>query len=369
MSANSTVNANANANTNASTAQLVSEGAPNSPHLDGLTVASPPAPPAAPALAPAHPINININGSPLTVSSPTRPRIKITDHDFPQDATLFLGELEPWMDEHYLVQVCSLLGWDTIKMHIPRPPVAANATRHPNNSGYALLIMANPDAALRVWHQFGPDAAPTHTHTHNTTSPTPQPILLPNSNHPIKIDWADSPLAQTAIGKELGPVDNAIEYSIFVGDLAGDVTNADLMNVFRNPNLGLRGDFPPRLIAPFHSCCNAKVMVDSFSGVSKGYGFVRSVLFPLLSSIGDATASATYHFYFYFYSIAPRSVLFPIGRDVWFVCIPLLTRRCLRCATDSRVRLIKFAHSQRCKASTASLVPVCQYLTRSVFLF
>ncbi|KIM20034.1 hypothetical protein M408DRAFT_82634, partial [Serendipita vermifera MAFF 305830] len=67
----------------------------------------------------------------------------------------------------------------------------------------------------------------------------------------------------------------AIEYSIFVGDIAADVTNADLMNVFRNPNLGLRGDFPPRLIAPFLSCCNAKVMVDSVTGISKGYGFVR----------------------------------------------------------------------------------------------
>jgi hypothetical protein len=36
------------------------------------------------------------------------------------------------------------------------------------------------------------------------------------------------------------------------------------MNVFRNPNLRLRA---PPLIAPSHSCCNAKVMVDSFSGV------------------------------------------------------------------------------------------------------
>jgi hypothetical protein len=38
-------------------------------------------------------------------------------------------------------------------------------------------------------------------------------------------------------------VDNATEYSVVVGDLDGDVTNADLMNFFRNPNLGLRGDF------------------------------------------------------------------------------------------------------------------------------
>jgi hypothetical protein len=281
MSANSTLHSPLVHDTTPASAPP-SESGPKSPHVD----------PAAAGATPQPLLNTNVNGSPATASSPTRPRIKITDHDFPQDATLFLGDLEPWMDEHYLVQVCSLLGWDTVKMHIPRPPVAANATRHPNNSGYALLIMSTQEAALRVSHQFGPDAAPP-----------PHPILLPNSNHPIKIDWADSPLAQTAIGKELGPVDNAIEYSIFVGDLAGDVTNADLMNVFRNPNLGLRGDFPPRLIAPFHSCCNAKVMVDSFSGVSKGYGFVRYVLYCPRSG-RHLPAGATFLFYC-------RSVLFP----------------------------------------------------------
>ena len=38
---------------------------------------------------------------------------------------------------------------------------------------------------------------------------------------------ASSPFAQAAIGKgkELGPVENAIEYSIFAGDFAGDVTH------------------------------------------------------------------------------------------------------------------------------------------------
>jgi hypothetical protein len=68
--------------------------------------------------------------------------------------------------------------------------------------------------------------------------------------------------AQAAVGKELGPIENAMEYSIVVGDFDGDVTNADLINFFRNPNLGLRGD----LIDPFHSCYNTKDMVDSKDG-------------------------------------------------------------------------------------------------------
>jgi len=40
------------------------------------------------------------------------------------------------------------------------------------------------------------------------------------------------------------PVDNTTGYSIVPGDLAGDVTDADFMNVFRNPNLSLPDDFP-----------------------------------------------------------------------------------------------------------------------------
>jgi len=45
-------------------------------------------------------------------------------------------------------------------------------------------------------------------------------ILHLPSNHPIKIDWADSLVAQAVIENELGPVDNTIEYSIFVRDPA-----------------------------------------------------------------------------------------------------------------------------------------------------
>jgi len=52
-----------------------------------------------------------------------------------------------------------------------------------------------------------------------------------------------------------------VEYSTVVGDLAGDVTNADLMNVFRTHNLDLQGDSPSGSSSPSHSCCNAKSMV------------------------------------------------------------------------------------------------------------
>ncbi|KAJ7848374.1 hypothetical protein B0H14DRAFT_899168, partial [Mycena olivaceomarginata] len=65
------------------------------------------------------------------------------------------------------------------------------------------------------------------------------------------------------------------EYSIFVGDLAPETSNSDLVAVFRNPVLGLRNDCAPKFIRPFASCKSAKIMVDPVTGVSRGYGFVR----------------------------------------------------------------------------------------------
>ncbi|KAG7097520.1 hypothetical protein E1B28_004863 [Marasmius oreades] len=66
-----------------------------------------------------------------------------------------------------------------------------------------------------------------------------------------------------------------IEYSIFVGDLAPETSDLDLVAVFRNPVLGLRNDREPKFIRPFLSCKSAKIMLDPITGVSRGYGFVR----------------------------------------------------------------------------------------------
>ncbi|KAJ7933618.1 hypothetical protein B0H13DRAFT_1592236 [Mycena leptocephala] len=65
------------------------------------------------------------------------------------------------------------------------------------------------------------------------------------------------------------------EYSIFVGDLAPETSNSDLVAVFRNAVLGLRNDRAPTFIRPFASCKSAKIMLDLVTGVSRRYGFVR----------------------------------------------------------------------------------------------
>ncbi|KAJ7807492.1 hypothetical protein B0H14DRAFT_3764199, partial [Mycena olivaceomarginata] len=67
----------------------------------------------------------------------------------------------------------------------------------------------------------------------------------------------------------------ATEYSIFVGDLAPETSNSDLVAVFRNPVLGLRNDRAPKFIRPFASCKSAKIIIDPVTRMSRGFGFVR----------------------------------------------------------------------------------------------
>ncbi len=54
--------------------------------------------------------------------------------------TLWWGELEPWMDEEYAKQVCSLMGWDAVTVKIPHTPTDLVVTgQQPNNPGYCFL--------------------------------------------------------------------------------------------------------------------------------------------------------------------------------------------------------------------------------------
>jgi RNA recognition motif-containing protein len=99
---------------------------------------------------------------------------------------------------------------------------------------------------------------------------------MPNSNKQFTLSWASStPVPPTSSSPPAQAFPK--EYSIFVGDLAPEASNSDLVAVFRNPVLGLRNDREPKFIRPFHSCKSAKIMLDPTTGISRGYGFVRCV--------------------------------------------------------------------------------------------
>lgn len=77
--------------------------------------------------------------------------------------------------------------------------------------------------------------------------------MMPNTDQPFRLNWAtfSSGDRRPEAGSDL---------SIFVGDLATDVTDALLLETF---------------VSRYPSVKGAKVVVDVNSGRSKGYGFVR----------------------------------------------------------------------------------------------
>lgn len=186
-------------------------------------------------------------------------------------STIWWGELEPWMDEEYAKQVCGIMGWDPVNVKVPHPAPDPATGQQPNNPGYCFLTFPTPAHAASVLAQInnGGNAAP---------------VTMPNSSKPFVLNWASSVPSSTPLPTAFSAADGAMpaaqqpypkEYSIFVGDLAPETSNSDLVAVFRNPVLGLRNDREPKFIRPFLSCKSAKIMLDPVTGVSRGYGFVR----------------------------------------------------------------------------------------------
>jgi hypothetical protein len=175
------------------------------------------------------------------------------------------------MDEEYAKQVCTLMGWDPVSVKVPHPAHDPVTGQQANNPGYCLLTFGTPAHAASVLAQIN-------------SSGSGNPIAMPNSAKPFVLNWAAavpsvSPMT-TSFPPGAASVNGALqqypkEYSIFVGDLAPETSNSDLVAVFRNPVLGLRNDREPKFIRPFLSCKSAKIMLDPVTGVSRGYGFVR----------------------------------------------------------------------------------------------
>lgn len=182
-------------------------------------------------------------------------------------STLWWSDLEPWMDEEYAKQVCGLMGWGPVDIRVPNG-LSDNSGQPANNPGYCFLTFPSPSVAASVLSQVNGNGGTS-------------PVAMPNSNKPFVLSWASSiPSSITPALSTPGVVSPAQqqypkEYSIFVGDLAPETSNSDLVAVFRNPVLGLRNDREPKFIRPFLSCKSAKIMLDPVTGVSRGYGFVR----------------------------------------------------------------------------------------------
>ncbi|KAI9798623.1 MAG: hypothetical protein M1825_005047 [Sarcosagium campestre] len=140
--------------------------------------------------------------------------------------TLWMGELEPWIDENFVRSVWFGMG-EQVNVKMIRDKFSGNA-------GYCFVDFASPAAAAKALTLNG--------------------SIIPNSQRPFKLNWASGGgLADRR--DDRGP-----EFSIFVGDLGPEVNEYVLVSLFQSR---------------FPSCKSAKIMTDPISGMSRGYGFVR----------------------------------------------------------------------------------------------
>lgn len=142
--------------------------------------------------------------------------------------TLWMGELEPWIDENFVRSVWYGLG-EQVNVKMIRDKFSGS------NAGYCFVDFASSAAAAKALQLNG--------------------TLIPNSNRPFKLNWASGGGLADRSRDDRGP-----EYSIFVGDLGPEVNEYVLCSLFQSK---------------FQSCKSAKIMSDPISGMSRGYGFVR----------------------------------------------------------------------------------------------
>lgn len=142
--------------------------------------------------------------------------------------TLWMGELEPWIDENFIRSLWYGMG-EQVNVKMIRDKFTGS------NAGYCFVDFQTPEAAAKALTLNGGS--------------------IPNSNRPFKLNWASGGGLADRNRDERGP-----EYSIFVGDLGPEVNEYVLHSLFQNK---------------FPSCKSAKIMSDPISGMSRGYGFVR----------------------------------------------------------------------------------------------
>ncbi|KAG8502749.1 hypothetical protein CXB51_000638 [Gossypium anomalum] len=141
--------------------------------------------------------------------------------------SLWIGDLQPWMDENYLMSIFAQTG-EVVSTKVIRNKQTALP------EGYGFIEFVSRAAAERVLQLYNG-------------------VPMPNSEQNFRLNWAA--LGYGEKRQEEGP-----DYTIFVGDLAADVSDYMLQETFK---------------AVYPSVKSAKVVTDRTTGRSKGYGFVK----------------------------------------------------------------------------------------------
>jgi len=138
--------------------------------------------------------------------------------------TLWIGDLQYWMDENYIYGCFAATG-EVHAVKLIRDKLTGQL------QGYGFVEFVSHAAAERVLQTFNGQ-------------------MMPNVEMQYRLNWASA-------GEKR---DDTPDYTIFVGDLAADVTDYMLQETFRVHYPSVKG---------------AKVVTDKMTMRSKGYGFVK----------------------------------------------------------------------------------------------
>ncbi|KAL8094601.1 polyadenylate-binding protein RBP47C'-like [Apium graveolens] len=144
-----------------------------------------------------------------------------------ENRTIWVGDLHNWMDEDYLRNCFASTG------EVSSIKVIRNK-QNGFSEGYGFVEFFTHAAAEKVLQTYAC-------------------IPMPNANQPFRLNWATFSMGDKRSN-------NGSDLSIFVGDLASDVTDTLLHETFASK---------------YPSVKAAKVVIDANTGRSKGYGFVR----------------------------------------------------------------------------------------------
>ncbi|KAK9151799.1 hypothetical protein Syun_010108 [Stephania yunnanensis] len=140
--------------------------------------------------------------------------------------TLWIGDLQYWMEESYLLNCFSQSG-EVVSAKVIRNKQTGQS------ENYGFVEFVSRAAAERALQTYNGN-------------------LMPSVEQNFRLNWASLGSGERR--------DDTPDYTIFVGDLASDVTDYMLQETFRGHYTSVKG---------------AKVVTDRMTGRSKGYGFVR----------------------------------------------------------------------------------------------
>ena len=150
----------------------------------------------------------------------------------PDRASLWMGDLDTWMDENWLKQL-----WLSYGFLVSIKQIRDRTTGNP--AGYAFI-------------DFSSLAEASHALTYLNGQP------IPGTYRIFKLNWASGTSFSSNNGTSSR--NESVEYSIYVCDLPPTLNDYQLFAMFQ-------GRYP--------TCKGARIVYDPLTRLSKGYGFVR----------------------------------------------------------------------------------------------